>query len=150
MSALLNATIGAPGTFTGPLFQLREIPGQPMLPAQVLVQETFTYGSGGASVDAFLQTSYDAGGTWNDVIHFAQLLLASKRVLWGLASTPPAAAVDVSAGDDGTILANTLVPGVFGSWWRVKYIVAGTYAGGTILRLDALANVQFVPAGIGA
>lgn len=149
MPALLITPVTGAGTFVGSAFQFRPMPGQSQLPGQMLVQETFTYGSGGTTVDVFLQTSYDAGGTWNDVVHFAQLATASKRVLWGCVSTPPATALDVSAGDDGTIAANTLVAGVFSTWWRVKYIVAGTYAG-TTLRVDAFAEVGLVPAGVGA
>jgi len=51
---------------------------------------------------------------------------------------------------DGTQAVNTVTAGMFGSWWRVKYITTGTYGGNTTLRVDAIGNVMLVPAGVNA
>jgi hypothetical protein len=112
------------------------------------VQETFTYGSGGTSVDVYVQTSFDGGLTWCDVIHFAQLTTANARFLASVAETAIGAAP--IAATDGTLTVNTMNAGLFGSWWRTKYTVVGTYATNTTLRVDAFTNVGLVPAGVGA
>lgn len=138
---LLNATITSAGTFTGSIFQFRGTPGQQPLPGSLIAQKTFTYGSGGTTVDTYLQTSLDGGTTWADVVHYAQNLLASDpRPLVAnvsSATTTPTAPV---ATTDGTLAVNSTSVGIFGPLWRVKYVVAGTYAGGTTLRVDAFGN----------
>jgi hypothetical protein len=109
-------------------------------------QQLFTYGSGGTSVDVYVQTSFDGGTTWCDAFHFPQILLASRRDVGAVtqAGLTPAAATDA------TLAAATANAGMFGGWWRVKYVVVGTYAGGTTLRVDAFGNVMLVPAGVNA
>jgi hypothetical protein len=146
MTALFNGPVLAAGTTAGPPFQLRASASAPLLPNQILVQQNFVYGSGGTSINAFLQQSMDSGLTWCDVIAFTQLLTTSGRLVWGAVSTPAAAAVVPT---DGTATAGTLIAGLFGSWWRVKLIVVGTYAASTY-RLDAFAGGTFATAGAGA
>jgi hypothetical protein len=114
----------------------------------MLVQETFTYGSGGTNLNVFLQTSLDAGLTWNDVLAFTTLTTSPARVVWGCTSIPLATQLTTTL-TDGTLANGTAITGVFGPWWRVKYISTGTYVA-TTLRVDAFANVGFVPAGVGA
>lgn len=148
---LLNATIGAAGTFTGPLFQFRTGPVS-HIPLMLCAQKVFTYGAGGTSVDTFLQTSLDGGNNWCDVVHWAQNLLATDAhpffatvsSLTTLAS--PSAPV---AASDAASTVNTTVLGLFGLWWRAKYIVVGTYTGLSSLRVDVAAP-GLVPAGQGA
>ena len=41
---------------------------------------------------------------------------------------------------DGAMTANTALSGVFGNQFRIKYQTTGTFAGGTTLRIDAIAN----------
>ena len=130
-------------TATGPAvsqtFQIRPGPGGQWLPATMTVQGTFTWGSGGTSTDAYLQTSIDGGTTWTDVAEF-HFLAASARFIWTLESSLIAAPVQVTAPTDGAMTANTALSSVFGNMWRVKYVTVGTYAGGTTLRIDAIAN----------
>jgi hypothetical protein len=118
MMILNNAVITTAGTFTGPTYQLREPAGHGP-PMFLGFQELFTYGSGGTSVDVYIQTSFDGGTNWCDAIHFAQLLLASQRQVGavGQAGVTPAAATD------GTLAASTATAGMFGGWWRAQ--VAG-------------------------
>jgi len=142
VTAILNTTVPAAGTYTGSLFQCRvPAPLNPVLTAQL----TFTWGSGGTSINAFLQTSFDGGTNWCDVVSFAQLLLASQRA----AASVVQGGVTPVAVTDGTLAAGTANAGLFGPWWRVKYTVAGAYTAST-LRVDAFANVGIVPAGAGA
>jgi hypothetical protein len=56
MTAILNATITAPGTFFGQAF----MPGdkrQPFVPQHHNIESAFSYGSGGASVDVHRHVS---------------------------------------------------------------------------------------------
>jgi len=147
---ILNATIGAAGTFNGSPFQIRTGPVS-HTPIVLGSQKFFTYGAGGTSVDTFLQTSLDGGGTWADVVHWAQNLLASDARPFAatVSATMLASPAAPIATTDGTSTVNTTVFGVFGMWWRAKYIVAGTYTGLTTLRVD-VEIPGLVPAGLGA
>jgi len=63
MMILNNAVITTAGTFTGPLYQLREPAGHG--PTMFLeFQETFTFGSGAAvTADVYIQTSFSNNTT---------------------------------------------------------------------------------------
>jgi hypothetical protein len=119
-----------------PTFQLRGAPG-PSLPTNLVLQGTFTYGSGGTSVDAWVQTSVDGARTWTDVANF-HFTTANARFLYNLSSATPVTTEYTPT--DGTLSANTSIDGRLGSMWRVKYTTVGTYAGGTTLRIDAFAT----------
>jgi len=221
MPNLLNAAVPAAGTYTGSIFQIRQGPMQAGAPMSLCAQKLFTYGSGGTTVDTFLQTSLDGGNTWADVIRWPQSTTASDaRPIAGAASSlttsPQAVGAGTSDGSIGTLAANStwttgttitmgvvnpgwvlpgmsvfdttaaaaigtvlsytgltltltaaaahassgstdallfgggviIVPGLFAHWWRVKYIVAGTYATST-LRVDVDCG-NMVPAGAGS
>jgi len=123
MTTILSATIAAPGTFTGLAFMPSD-PKQRFLPQHNNVECVFAYGSGGVSVDLYLQVSHD-GGNWKDAIHFAQLTTASVRDIWR-----------TSAGDsiidpDLQFVAPSL------NWWRTRHVVVGNYVG-TSLQLNVI------------
>lgn len=104
-----------------------------MLAASIEVR--LQYGSGGTTIDHYVQTSLDQGSTWLDVAQ-AHFTTASATKVFNLSAltpvTPP-----VSPGD-GTLAANTAQDGVIGPRWRTKTVVAGTYAGTTLsTRLNA-------------
>jgi hypothetical protein len=101
------------------------------------LQANFTYGSGGTSVDAYVQTSLDGGGTWIDVAEF-HFTTASERYAYNLNSSTSVTSEYTAT--DGSLSANTAKDGIFGPQWRIKYSSVGTYAGGTSLRIDAYAN----------
>src|SRR5262245_44910645 len=143
MTAILNVNpVPAAGTYVSPLWQLREPAGaQPVIEAQA----AFTFGSGAATtLNAYLQTSFDGGTNWCDVVSFTQFAVASARV----GASVIQGAVAPVALTDGTLAAGT-ANALFGPWWRVKYVVVGTYTA-TTLRVDAYSNVGIVPAGANA
>ena len=142
MTAILNVSVPAAGTYVGPLWQLREPAGsQPVLE----VQANFVFGSGTTTtLNLYLQTSFDGGTNWSDVVSFTQFGVASARV--GAAVIQ--GAVTPVALTDGTLAAGT-ANALFGPWWRCKYVVVNTYTAST-LRVDAYANVGLVPAGVNA
>jgi len=77
MSILLNQTVTTAQTaVVTPAQQLRD--GNP---ESAVLQGMFTYGSGGTSADAWVQTSFDGGLTWADVANF-HFLLATARFLY--------------------------------------------------------------------
>lgn len=102
-------------------------------PNSVLIQGNLVYGSGGTSINAWVQTSVDGGASWNDVANFS-FTTASSRGLFNVSSLTPAIAPIVPT--DGTLPANTAKDSIVGDWWRVKYTTVGTYAGNTQLIVD--------------
>lgn len=135
-TALLNITpttaVTAQVTST---FQLRPGPSGG-LPSNMALQGTFTYGSGGTSADAWVQTSIDGGTTWTDVADF-HFTTSSARFIYNLSSATPVTTEYTPT--DGSLASNTSKDGVIGSQWRVKYTTVGTYAA-TTLRVDGFAN----------
>jgi hypothetical protein len=98
-------------------------------PRNIAVQANFTYGSGGTTVDAYLQTSLDSGNTWIDIAEF-HFALASLRQVYNLnAQTPVSTAYTPT---DGSLAASTAKDGILGPQYRVKYTSAGTYAATTL------------------
>ena len=125
----------------GPLvtnnFQLRGGPGG-LGNITMLLQGNFTYGSGGTTADAWVQTSLDGGVTFTDIANF-HFALVSARFMYNLSSLT-LHVTEFTTPTDGTLAANTSVDGILGSLYRVKYTTTGTYAGGTVMRVDAIAN----------
>ncbi len=98
----------------------------------VCVQATFTYGSGGTSVDAYLQTTLDGGNTWIDIAQF-HFTTASAQSVFNLSSLT--AVTTQYTPTDGTLAANTAKDGILGRHFQVKVASVGTYAN-TTLRVD--------------
>ncbi|MDE2467773.1 MAG: hypothetical protein KGL35_03285 [Bradyrhizobium sp.] len=130
MAALLPATTitAAVTAAVGATLQLRD-----GAPHALLIQANFTYGSGGTSATAYVQTSVDGGLTWCDIANFA-FTTASGRKLFNLSCLTPV--TTQATPTDGALTANTAVDGVLGRHFRVKYTTVGTYAGGTTLEVD--------------
>lgn len=124
----------ATSALVGSTFQFRS---GPVAATNMSLQATFTYGSGGTSADAWVQTSLDGGTTWSDVAHF-NFTTASARTIMNVAANTPALAT-ITPGDGGALAVNTALSGVWGNMWRVKYTTVGTYAGNTKLLIDAIA-----------
>jgi hypothetical protein len=101
-------------------------------PRSLCVQANFTYGSGGTTVDAYLQTSLDGGLTWVDIAQF-HFLVASARVVYNL-NSQTSQLTQIPA-TDGAMTANTSKDGIMGPLFQVKTASTGTYVG-TTLRID--------------
>ena len=135
MTILVNLpiTTALSATRTSPL-QFRA-PRQ--MATNVLLWAVFTYGSGGTTADAYVQTSID-GTNWIDVANF-HFTTSSGKALFNLYSGT-AHTTQLTSFTDGSLTANTSLDGVVGNLWAVKYVTTGTYAGGTILRVDMISN----------
>lgn len=114
-------------------------------PRNLAIQANFVYGSGGTSVDVYVQTSLDGKTTATDIAHF-QFTTASSRVGCNITtasplgtalsgSVAPDAQTPVTLTDAG-MAANKAQDGLLGPYVRVKYQSAGTYAGGTTVQVD--------------
>lgn len=102
----------------------------------LIVQAAFTYGSGGTNVDAYVQTSLDLGQTWVDIMEFNFLVASITKISAVVWSTALAA---VTVPGDGALTANTIVSGLLGDRFRLKYKSTGTYAA-TTLAVTAVAK----------
>lgn len=130
---LFNATVPAAvsGATTTPITGLGRA-------TSLTLQCNLTYGSGGTSIDVYVQTSFDAGTSWVDIAEFS-MTTANYRKGYNL--TSDVAVTTVTAFTDGTLTANTSVNGFIGDQVRLKYSVVGTYATST-LRVDGCAKAS--------
>lgn len=98
------------------------------------VEFIFTYGSGGTTAKAWLQTSFDDGVTWVDVANFAGAQTTISKLYNFSGLTPVTTAATIT---DGTLADNTVFDGLMGDKFRVKVTTTGTYGGGTTLKVVA-------------
>lgn len=130
MTALLPAVTltSAVSATAGNVFICREPTIQ-----RLTVQAKFVYGSGGTSATAYVQTSLDDGSTWIDIACL-QFTTSSATKIVNL--TSGTAVTTVATPTDGSLTANTVVNGILGNQYRVKYASVGTYGGGTTLAVN--------------
>ncbi len=107
---------------------------------QLSVEANFVYGSGGTTVDVWLQTSLDGGSNWIDIAQFAFLTTSLRKVHTVAIDAVVATRTNVTP-LDGTLGDNLIQDGILGDRLRVKLTTVGTYAGDTTL------TVNFVPKG---
>lgn len=100
----------------------------------LVIQANFLYGAGGTTVDAYIQSSLDAGASWFDIRNFHFTTAALSQIVNHSSSTPVTTAVTPG---DGALANNTSVDGLLGDLIRVKYKSAGTYTGATSLAIFA-------------
>jgi hypothetical protein len=106
-------------------------------PRNLAVEAVFTYGSGGTTTDAYLQTSFDGGTTWFDIANFHFTTSSSSKLINLSSLTPVTSQVTPTS---GSMTANTAQDGLVGSQLRVLYQSSGTYAGGTTLQVNVITS----------
>lgn len=89
------------------------------------VQFRLSYGSGGTSIKAYLQTSLDQGSTWIDIACATFTTASANKVVNLSALTAKTTAATPT---DGTLTDDTAVDGILGDRLRVKVTSTGTYA----------------------
>lgn len=104
----------------------------------IAIQAVFTYGSGGATAKAYVQTTLDEGATWIDVACFAFTTASATKVSALTGAVAPAS--QAFAPSDGALADNTIIQGVLGDQWRVKLITTGAYATSTTLAVTLFAK----------
>lgn len=98
----------------------------------LLLEAQFLYGSGGTSVDAWVQSSVDGGASWYDIANFHFTTAAAKKMA-NISMATPVTTFDTPG--DGTLAANTVQDGTIGDKLRLKYTIVGTYAGASSLAI---------------
>lgn len=143
MTTILPATtVTAAVTLAGATqFQWKGHPGR-ATPSHLAAQFNFVYGSGGTTLDVYLQTSFDSGSTWTDIANF-HVTTSSLRKLINLSATTPVTTSVTPT--DGTMTANTAQDGLIGPIIRVKWGSSGTYAGGTTIQVDVTSDLHLAP-----
>ncbi len=104
----------------------------------LVVEAIFTYGSGGTTTTAYVQTSFDGGLTWVDIMNFAFTTATASKI--SAVTTDIAPASQAFAPTDGTLASNTIIQGALGDRLRLKYLSTGTYADSTTLAVYAIAR----------
>lgn len=136
---LLNTPVTTAVTaIVTPSFQIRPGPGGQFLPTNMAIQANFAWGSGGTTALAWVQTSFDGGGSWVDVCAF-NFATAIAKFIVNISSATPNAATAITPTDGTNAGPNKCIDGLFGTLWRVKYTTTGTYVG-TTLRIDAITS----------
>lgn len=107
---------------------------------QLSIEAKFVYGSGGTTVDVWIQTSLDGGSNWIDIAQFAFLTTSLRTVHTVVMPAVVATRTNVTP-LDGTLGDNLIQDGILGDMLRVKLTTVGTYAGDTTL------DINFVPKG---
>lgn len=108
-----------------------------LLPDTMAIQANFVGGTGGSSLDAYVQTSFDGGTTWCDIAEFSFVNTAARKV-YNLSRLTPI--TSIATPTDGSLSANTVNSGLLGSHYRAKWTSTGTYSGGTSLTIDIMPN----------
>jgi len=134
MTTLLAPTTitTAVGNITSSTLQFRR-----GVPRNLTLEGIFTYGSGGTTIDAYVQTSIDGGSTWVDIANF-HFTTASAKAIYNLSSLTPK--TTIVAPTDGSLTGNTSVDGIIGTQLRVKYSSTGTYAASTTVAIYATSS----------
>lgn len=116
--------VTAAGTQTG--VWITDLDGMLAASAQIRL----AYGSGGATIRAYLQTSLDGGTTAVDIACVLFGTAAETGILNLSALTPKLTEITPT---DGALPDDTAVDGVLGDRLRLKIVSTGTYAASTVL-----------------
>jgi len=96
------------------------------------IESSLTYGSGGTSAKAYVQTSLDGGSNFIDIMCFAFTTTGLRKVLNVTRSTAVTADVIPTV---GSITDDTSISGIIGDIIRIQVVTTGTYAGSTTLDM---------------
>ena len=97
------------------------------------IESSLTYGSGGTSAKAYVQTSLDGGSNFIDIMCFAFTTASLRKVLNVTRSTAVTADVIPTV---GSMTDDTSISGIIGDVIRVQFVSASTvYSGTTTLDM---------------
>lgn len=87
-------------------------------PDSLIIQGNLTCGSGGTTIDVWVQTCIDGGSNWTDIANF-HWTTAGSRLLFNLSSATLVTTIYTPT--DGTLAANTAKDGLLGNMYRAKW-----------------------------
>jgi hypothetical protein len=119
------------GTYYTEPIHLGRIPNQPIFLA---VQANLVRAAGGATCRVYIQTSFDEGATWCDIMCL-HMVNASERLVGAVCATITLGGATITP-SDGALADDTLIQGVLGDFIRMRMTVAGGYT--ATLRVDGV------------
>lgn len=109
----------------------------------------FVDGGGGTTIDVFIQTSLDSIGSttiggkpqvWFDIMQFAFLVTAGRKILKVTEDTAIVAAVTEA---NGALADDTAISGIIGTHVRARIVTTGTYtAVGAPSSIDVYLRIE--------
>lgn len=109
-------------------------------PLRLGIMAAFNYGSGGTTADAYVQTSFDGGATFWDLCNFHFTTSSVLAAYFNLSALTAQATQITSALKQVAIAANTAQDGFLGARFQCQFKSTGTYAGGTTLSINLVAD----------
>ena len=98
------------------------------------IQVSLAYGSGGAKIALYVQTSIDGGSTWIDIACSTFTTAGGTRLVNLSGLTPKTAEITPT---DGALTDDSCLDGILGDRLRIKVVSSGTYGGSTLLSVQA-------------
>lgn len=129
ISTALTTTTPGTGGATG----VKGLPGMWCLGVEAI----FLYGAGGTSVRAWVQTSFDSGATWFDIMVF-NFTTANKSLVYVNTIDPSTPVPVTTVPGDAALTTDAVVNGILGDRLRMKITTVGTYSGATSLAMFAV------------
>ena len=115
--------------------------------AEFLLNVTAAATAAGDTLDVYVQASVDAGTTWDDFIHFTQVLgnggVKKELFRWQGMIAPTTAN---AAPADAALAAATIKQGPHGNLWRVKYVIVSATAPSFTFSVKAAGHVKQIRA----
>lgn len=104
------------------------LPQMPLIErARFVLKVTAAAAAAGDTLDVYVQRTIDGGTTWDDFVHFTQVLgnggVKTFIAEWTKEVTPE---TELRAPADGALAAGVLQGGPFGEDIRVKWVIAGS------------------------
>jgi hypothetical protein len=142
-ATLLTASAVAAGTYTqvlGPQVtsssgaQDSEVGINPSRIAAMAIQLNVT--AVATSVNVYFQHSIDGGTTWDDFISFTQLVAPGIVIAEWYCDYVDSSAMHTKS--DGALTAGTVLNGIVGDDWRIKYVTVGASTSFTVTARQRL------------
>ena len=127
IQTLLTNTTAQTTNGTSAVLNLSSLMGGEPDAAQFMLNATTVSGTT-PTLDVYLQWSSDAGTTWWDFLHFAQVTTTGKQSgLWGRRVSDGTGGTDIIANGDAVLAASKVINApISSSSFRIKWVISGT------------------------
>jgi len=100
----------------------------------ITVQSKFARAAGGTDLTVHVQTTFDGGETWADIIAHHFLITTLNQISAVRRDVALAASITPT---DATLADDSIIDGLIGALIRLKYTSTGTYTGASSIQVDA-------------